>query len=413
MSLILSCLGEALEQIAPEDLLDGILQRRSKVAQSWWRRLGRAHVTPDAIPSELRRVGAFTPREAADVCRGLAGEISTPALRDAVGRCLAQVVALSRRQFRLAGDKPLVVDDSTSLLPFLPTHLAAFSPGARPPWLGDLELGEFRGGSRHSEVYEASNPHLPAAPPSIVKISLHADGRRMLRHEALMSDMIRSRGCKRGVLPVRHTFLSGEVPALVYPAVDGFDLHELLSSLHRRHCYPHPRWVAELMHRTALILKPIHAGFVVHRDIKLSNIMIGKVEGGPREMLLIDCGISGPAGNFPPEDWPIGVETRNFSEKLLIYGRSEVYASPSQQRMDLSLPRDDVYSLGVVVIHALTGDFRRVDDTPWQQALQERGVPPKFVELLAECVAVEERHRPADGNQLAARLEEVIHQAAW
>jgi serine/threonine protein kinase len=196
--------------------------------------------------------------------------------------------------------------------------------------------------------------------------------------------------------------------------VAGFNLQEILAARHRYGRIPEPQWVAVLMYRMALVLGHLHACFFVHRDIKPGNVMIGRFEGGRHDILLIDLGISGPAAALSGDDWPQGSETRRVIDRLLIYSHSPVYASPAQRRHDYSRPCDDIYAAGVVAIQALTGDFtRRVDRTLWQPVLKARGTPDEFIRLLEACVAHEENRRPADGHELAARLEEVLRVAPW
>jgi hypothetical protein len=114
------------------------------------------------------------------------------------------------------------------------------------------------------------------------------------------------------------------------------------------------------------------------------------------------------------DHWPQAAERRRIIDRVLIYGHSPLYASPSQRRHEVSRACDDVYAAGVSAIQALTGDFaQRVERLPWRSMLAVRGVPNEFANVLAACVAVEEHRRPADGHELAARLEEVLRRADW
>jgi hypothetical protein len=419
MLVIFSHLRDALHQTAGDDLMDGSVPRRRELARSWFRRLVVAGVSPADTLHQLRKASAIGFTEAANIGRDLAagvGAWSHAPARDALGRCLAQMPALIRRELQLAGSLQGEPNGPNDLLPFVPQRVPTLYPGSHLAGLGDLVLGEYLGGGGFAEVYAAHNPHLPSVRPLALKVSFHPEGRRLLGHEAWMNGLIRSRGCRRGVLPVLYTFLSAEVPvpALAYPAVAGFNLQEILEARHRHGRIPEPQWVAVLMYRVALVLGHLHACLFVHRDIKPGNIMIGRFEGGRHEILLIDLGISGPAAGLSGEDWPQGAETRRIIDRVLIYSHSPVYASPAQRRHDYTRPPDDIYAAGVVAIQALTGDFtRRVDRTLWQPTLAARGTPEEFIRLLESCVAHEEHRRPADGQELAGRLEEVLRVAPW
>jgi serine/threonine protein kinase len=337
-----------------------------------------------------------------------------PPARAALARCLAQMPAFLRRELQIAGSLQTTPTGPADLLPFLPHRVPTLLPGARVEDLDDLVLGEFRGGGNFAEVYEAHNPLRPQEPARAVKLSFRPEGRHLLGHEAWMNGLIRRRGCRHGVLPLLAASLDSPTPALVYPAVSGFNLLEILEGWHRCGRMPQPRWVAVMMHRLALVLGDVHACLFVHRDIKPGNLMIGRFEGARQDILLIDLGIAGPAAGLSGDDWPQAAETRRIIDRVLIYSHSPLYASPGQRRHDVSRACDDVYAAGVIAIRAIAGDFvNRVDRLCWQPVLAARGAPPEFIAVLESCVAVEEHRRPADGHDLAARLEEVLENAEW
>ncbi|MGH7172445.1 MAG: hypothetical protein ACRELG_19375 [Gemmataceae bacterium] len=417
MLAIFPSLRDAVYQSVGGDLLTGGIPRRREIARSWWRRLRLAGVSDAALLSQLRQVSAIGPAEAAELGMELAAGVKTwaePPLRAALARCLAQMPALLRRELQVAGARQTIPTGPADLLPLLPQRVPSFLPNTRREELGDLILGEFRGGGNFAEVYEARNPSRPNEPPQAVKLSFHPDGRHLLAHEAWMNDLIRRRGCRRGVLPVLALCLDAEVPALIYPAVSGFNLREILEGWHRCGRLPEPRWVAVLMYRLARVLGEVHACLFVHRDLKPGNLMIGRFDGGRNDILLIDLGIAGPAAGLAGDHWPQAAERRRIIDRVLIYGHSPLYASPSQRRHEISRACDDVYAAGVIAIQALIGDFaQRVERLPWQAMLAARGVPGEFVNILASCVALEEHRRPADGHELADRLEEIIYNAEW
>jgi hypothetical protein len=417
MLAIFPSLRDALYQIAGGDLAEGGVPRRREIARSWWRRLRLSGVSGSAILSQFRQAGAIGPAEAAELGRELAAGVrawTEPPARAALARCLAQMPAFLRRELQVAGSLQTAPAGPADLLPFLPPRVPTMLPGTRLEELDGLILGEFRGGGSFAEVYEAHNPLQPDEPARAVKLSFHPEGRHLLGHEAWMNGLIRRRGCRHGVLPLLGAQLDGGTPALVYPAVSGFNLLEILEGWHRCGRLPEPRWVAILMHRLALVLGDVHACLFVHRDIKPGNLMIGRFEGARQDILLIDLGIAGPVAGLSGDDWPQAAETRRIIDRVLIYSHSPLYASPGQRRHDVSRACDDVYAAGVIAIQAIAGDFvNRVDRLPWQPVLAARGTPREFIAVLESCVAVEEHRRPADGHELAARLEEIIHNAEW
>jgi serine/threonine-protein kinase len=128
---------------------------------------------------------------------------------------------------------------------------------------------------------------------------------------------------------------------------------------------------AAILARVADALKHIHAQGIVHRDIKPGNIMVLKGalrEDGvdPRGVRLMDFGIA--AGR---------VLTR-----LTITGArigTPVYMSPEQAKGQKLDHRSDIYSLGIVLYEALTGQppFTGGYETVIHQQIFQIPTPPK------------------------------------
>ncbi|WP_243091005.1 protein kinase domain-containing protein [Thermus neutrinimicus] len=128
---------------------------------------------------------------------------------------------------------------------------------------------------------------------------------------------------------------------------------------------------AAILARVADALKHIHAQGIVHRDIKPGNIMVLKgalKEDGvdPRGVRLMDFGIA--AGK---------VLTR-----LTITGArigTPVYMSPEQAKGQKLDHRSDIYSLGIVLYEALTGQppFTGGYETVIHQQIFQVPTPPK------------------------------------
>ncbi|WP_038058193.1 protein kinase domain-containing protein [Thermus amyloliquefaciens] len=131
------------------------------------------------------------------------------------------------------------------------------------------------------------------------------------------------------------------------------------------------RQAAAILARVADALRHIHAQGIVHRDIKPGNIMVLKGalrEDGvdPRGVRLMDFGIA--AGK---------VLTR-----LTITGArigTPVYMSPEQAKGQKLDHRSDIYSLGIVLYEALTGQppFTGGYETVIHQQIFQVPTPPK------------------------------------
>ena len=99
-----------------------------------------------------------------------------------------------------------------------------------------------------------------------------------------------------------------------------------------------PRWAVRVAAAIAQALAALHAGGVVHRDLKPGNVMLR--EDG---IALIDFGLSKDAA-----------QRLDLTERGLIFGTPH-YMSPEQGHGEPTDPRSDLYSLGVILYEMLTG----------------------------------------------------------
>ena len=182
---------------------------------------------------------------------------------------------------------------------------------------------------------------------------------------------------------------SGE-PCLAMPFLDGPTLRKTLSD---RGALPAPQ-VADLAEQLASALAAIHTRGVVHRDLKPENIML--VEG---RAVIIDFGTSAVRG--PEEDL----------ERTTSVAGSLHYLAPERLAHQYS-PASDTYSLGVVILEALTGkrpaDF---DASPTESEFPEMVRPWIDLEtttLLVQALRHQPSRRPSDilawATEIAQRL---------
>ncbi|HEY9868924.1 MAG TPA: serine/threonine-protein kinase, partial [Candidatus Obscuribacterales bacterium] len=132
-------------------------------------------------------------------------------------------------------------------------------------------------------------------------------------------------------------------PYLVMSYIEGRSLGEILEEEDRLE----PERAIRIFSQVCDALAHAHHKGVVHRDLKPNNIMLVKTEASTDVVKIVDFGIAKLVA-------PDGTDTQTLTRTGETFG-SPWYMSPEQclaQRLD---SRSDIYSLGCVMYHALTG----------------------------------------------------------
>ena len=145
-----------------------------------------------------------------------------------------------------------------------------------------------------------------------------------------------------------------DVPYLVMDLVDGTSL----SALCQNGPVPGHR-IARLGADLANVLSYVHERDIVHRDIKPSNILVGR-DGLVR---LADFGIARMLGD----------QSAHTATGTTI--GTAAYIAPEQVRGETVSPASDIYSLGLVLLEALTGTARLHRRAAWRRP--SRGCTPR------------------------------------
>lgn len=140
-------------------------------------------------------------------------------------------------------------------------------------------------------------------------------------------------------------------------------------------------------------LQSVHATGAVLRDLRPSQV----VRTSDGRVILVDVGLS-----------RVDVLSSHTASSLLMQGSA--YAAPEQVHATAVDQRSDLYSLGVMMWQALTGDLPFGDGPAF---LRERGhglpkllalrndVPPALELLVRACLADEPSRRPATANDVS------------
>jgi Nif-specific regulatory protein len=168
----------------------------------------------------------------------------------------------------------------------------------------------------------------------------------------------------------------------------------------------------EALARICNALEAVHSRGLIHFDIKPENLLLVPHSPGPAlspfDVKILDFGLSAD------ESTPLGTRVRG----------TVPFIAPELMERDLVETglvdrRSDLYSLGVTIFFAVTGQYPFADTTPreWLAALRtgrtvpledvEPAVPPELAATVAELLRHEPAARPATALSVQRRLERV------
>lgn len=161
---------------------------------------------------------------------------------------------------------------------------------------------------------------------------------------------------------------------LVLEYLDGETLEEVLDRSKR---LP-PLEAVRIVHQAMLGLQHIHERGMIHRDLKPGNLMLVNATGSGTEgctVKILDIGL-GKAVFDEGAKSPVDDPSQLTTDGVLI-GTPE-YLAPEQARSARTADiRSDIYSLGCVLYHAVTGQPPFADKSVLNQVMRHATEPPK------------------------------------
>jgi len=191
---------------------------------------------------------------------------------------------------------------------------------------------------------------------------------------------------------------------LFYYAMELLEGEDLSDAIRRAGRFD-PSQAVDWIRQAADAVAEAHALGIVHRDIKPENLFVCR-DGGPATVKVLDFGlarlIADTAPHLTREGFVVGTPSTVAPELVL------------GERADA---RSDVYALGVVLYHLLTGarpfegdaiaimrDKTRTD--PIKPSLRTRAwIPPHLEGIVMRCLARDPADRYDDARQLVAALD--------
>jgi serine/threonine protein kinase/tetratricopeptide (TPR) repeat protein len=253
----------------------------------------------------------------------------------------------------------------------------SFGPFAVEALLGEGGSSRVYRVRRQGEVYALKLPRIACV--------LAPEGRARLEREARIASALNA----PGIVVLHETGVIEGRPYLLYAYVDGAPLHAAWRGVSLA---PRVRWVRDAARAVGLA----HAEGVIHRDIKPQNVLVT----GDGRVWITDFGLG----------WS--------SEEASLTATGEVLGTPlylaPEQALDGKFakgPLNDVWSLGVVLYEALTGEH------PYSErgliaALHAGlpltpgpGVPEPLARACAKALSFDPTARQATGEALAAELD--------
>jgi serine/threonine protein kinase len=204
-----------------------------------------------------------------------------------------------------------------------------------------------------------------------------------------------------------HGTLEDGRPYLILEYIEGPSLREVL---HERGALP-PVEMLTILDPLCDALHVAHEAGIVHRDVKASNVILARRNGAIRPVLL-DFGLVKLVDQVGP----------GLTSSRSMLGTPAAMA-PEQMRGQPVEPRTDIYALGLLAFHMLTGQpaFGGAPGVV-QSYLQVHGprprpsskvdIDPAIDEPVARALAPEPAARFPDARSFAEALRAVIHGAA-
>jgi eukaryotic-like serine/threonine-protein kinase len=168
------------------------------------------------------------------------------------------------------------------------------------------------------------------------------------------------------------------------------------------------RRAAMIARQVADALGAAHHRGIVHRDLKPDNILVTRQFDGNELVKVVDFGIAKTVQSDSASDAPGGQTVTTVGVSV---GTPE-YMSPEQLAGERLDTRTDIYSLGVVFFHMLTGDLPYPRVTSRENLIRRLMTPPRTLREVRPGPSWPDTVQPVLDRALASELDKRYATAA-
>jgi serine/threonine-protein kinase len=170
------------------------------------------------------------------------------------------------------------------------------------------------------------------------------------------------------------------------------------------------RQALQLVRQIANALSCAHDAGVIHRDLKLANLLLVPQAGAPDRVKVVDFGIAKVVDGAVMDSLVVRTQMG------MVCGTPE-YMAPEQASGEVVDHRADYYSLGVVLYRLVTGKMpygrsgmaaalAHVEQPVPDPRDPRPDTPTAVADLIARLMAKDPAERPSDGTELMAAIDQ-------